>query len=199
MQDESPLSMSGSARRHARWQFALVAAAFLGTPLIATLWYAYGDKGHLGDTVNKGALIDPPRAIEDAAALGLLDAWTLVVIAPDGCATECQRTLVMLRQVRLTLGHDTERVTRLLVSGSKEADRQTLGPAHPDLRFLATGDATPLLAQLGDFADARAAGRGFLVDPLGNLMMTYAPDAAPIDVKTDLVRLLKASAPWMKR
>lgn len=181
-------------RRRARIQFALVAAAFLGTPLVATLLYAYGDKGRHGDTVNKGVLVDPPRPVEGAAALGLHDRWTLVVIAPTGCAAGCARTLVTLRQVRLTFTRDMDRVARLLVSGDG-TDAARLGPEHPDLRVLEAGAAGALIAATVEAED----GRAFLVDPLGNIMMTYAPDPAPKDVQSDLKRLLKNSETWMKR
>jgi hypothetical protein len=198
--DEMPIDET--RRRRARLQFVLVAAAFLGTPLVATLLYAYGDKGHHGDTVNKGVLVDPPRPVDGAAALGLLDRWTLVVVAPSGCDAGCERTLTTLRQVRLTLGHDVDRVGRLLVSGAA-ADAPRLAPAHPDLGVLDAGQAGALIAVTADLAEGPTAagqgGRAFLVDPLGNLMMTYAPDPAPKDVQSDLKRLLKNSETWMRQ
>ena len=193
------MSGTSDARHRARLQLVLIAAVFLGTPLLASFWYAYGDKGHHGDTVNKGTLIDPPRPVADAAALGLLDTWSLVVIAPQGCAVGCEHTLITLRQVRLTFTHDGERLARVLVSGAAEADRARLAVEHPDLRVLDVAAAPGLIAARGDRADAAADGRAFVVDPLGNLMMTYAPDPAPQDVKSDLVRLLKISESWMKR
>lgn len=187
-----------TARRNARWQFALVALAFLGTPLVATLLYAYGDKGHHGDTTNKGVLVDPPRPVAGAAQLGLFDSWTVVVIAPQGCGAGCARTLVTLRQVRLTFGHETDRIARVLVSGAA-ADAARFAPEHPDLRVLDADQADALVAATKDLSDAGADGRCFVVDPLGNLMMTYAPDPAPQDVQTDLKRLLKNSATWLRR
>lgn len=184
--------------KRARLQFALVALAFLGTPIVATLIYVYGDKGHHGDTVNRGALIDPPRPVDGAAALGLTDAWTLVVVAPGGCAAGCERTLLTLRQVRLTFNRDMERIGRVLVTGAA-ADAGRLAAEHPDLRVLDAAQAGALVAAVADLPDAGADGRAFLVDPLGNLMLTYAPDPAPKDVQTDLKRLLKNSETWMRR
>lgn len=185
-------------RRRARLQFLAVAAVFLGTPLLAALLYAYGDKGHHGDTVNKGQLVDPARPVDGAAALGLLDAWTLVVVAPEGCGAGCERSLVTLRQVRLTFGRDVERIGRVLVSGVA-ADGPRLAAAHPDLRVIDAAQAGTLLAVIADLPDARADGRSWLVDPLGNVMMTYAPDPAPKDVQSDLKRLLKNSETWMRQ
>ena len=126
------------------------------------------------------------------------------MIAPAGCAAGCEQTLVTLRQVRLTFDHDSERLKYLLVSGSADADRARLAPMHPELRILTAGAGAALTAVTADHPNTGAGlpnedGRTFLVDPLGNLMLTYAPDPAPQDVQSDLKRLLKNSETWMKR
>lgn len=192
-------------RRDARFQFVLVAVAFLGTPIAATLWYAYGENGHRGDTVNRGEIINPARPIMGAEALGLTDAWTLVLHAPEGCAVECERSLVTSRQLRLTFAKDIVRIRRVLITGAA-GDAARLGPTQPDLTVLAAAQAEAFAVALrgaqlpgaGDLPYAEP-GRVFLVDPLGNLMMTYAPDPAPRDVQADLKRLLKNSETWMRR
>ena len=185
--------MDSAQRRRGRLTFALVAAAFLGTPLLAALWYAYGDAGH-GTRVNRGTLIDPPRPVEDAAALGLTDRWTLVVRTRGGCDAPCAEALLMLRQLRLSFGNDAKHLARVLVSGQVESDRAALAAAHPDLRVLAAADARALVAVL----DGAAPGQVFVVDPLGNAMLSYAPAAPPADLKADLKRLLKNSQSWLR-
>ena len=187
-------SLDPVARRRGRLTFALVAVAFLGTPLLAALWYAYGDAGH-GARVNRGALIDPPRPVEGAKALGLEDIWTLVVHAPERCDAECLATLVTLRQVRLSFGNETEKIALLLVSGQPDADRVALGPEHPALRVLGAHDAQALVEAMAP----NAPGRSVVVDPLGNAMLAYAAGTPPADVKSDLKRLLKNSQAWMRR
>jgi len=177
-------------RTRSRLHLFAVAAAFLGTPLLAALWYAYGDAGQ-GAKLNRGTLVDPPRRIAGAVALGLEDRWALVVAAPSGCETPCRATLVMLRQVRASFGPDVGRIARLLVA----PDGATLAAEHPDLRVLAPGEAAALLAALGPLAPDQAA----VVDPQGFVMLTYAPGTGPADVKSDLKRLLKNSQTWMRR
>lgn len=184
--------------RRARLQLLLVALAFLGTPLAATLWFLYGDKGHHGDTVNAGVLVDPPRPVAEAAALGLTDAWTLMVVAPTGCAAGCERTLATQRQVRLTFAKDMVRIRRVLVSGA-DADASRLAAAHPDLAVLALGSAEAARAAIAGLPGATVDGAAWLIDPMGNLMMAYDVDAAPQDIQKDLKRLLKNSETWMRR
>ena len=67
---------------------------------------------------------------------------------------------------------------------------------HPDLITVrATSAAAPLLALLPgvDGSSAATAERVYLIDPLGNLMMSYAPDAKPKGMLEDMKRLLGLS------
>jgi hypothetical protein len=51
-----------------------------------------------------------------------------------------------------------------------------------------------LLQALPRYAsDPVNAGRSYIVDPLGNLMMSYPPDADPRGILKDLKRLLRLS------
>jgi hypothetical protein len=54
--------------------------------------------------------------------------------------------------------------------------------------------------RLLDLLGTRAAGldRLYILDPMGNLMMRYAPDAPAKDTLKDMERLLKASKNWIK-
>ena len=70
------------------------------------------------------------------------------------------------------------------------------GPGNPDLITVrASPGAAPLLALLlaPDGVSPVAAARVYLVDPLGNLMLSYAPDANPKGMLDDLKRLLRLS------
>jgi cytochrome oxidase Cu insertion factor (SCO1/SenC/PrrC family) len=50
-----------------------------------------------------------------------------------------------------------------------------------------------LLAAFPDALAPRTSDRLYLVDPLGNLLMSYPPDAPPRALLDDLERLLKLS------
>jgi len=76
-------------------------------------------------------------------------------------------------------------------------DREFLATEHPDLVVALVEDATSaaLLEPFPSYdgVPVAAAGRIYLVDPLGNLMMSYPGDAPPKSILTDLERLLKLS------
>jgi hypothetical protein len=75
---------------------------------------------------------------------------------------------------------------------------------HPDIVAVrASAEAAPLLALLpahdspGPDGPGRrpfAQSRVYLIDPLGNLMMSYAPDAKAKGMLEDLKRLLRLSS-----
>ena len=200
-----------SARRFLRRPaviLILLALVFAGPPVAAWIVYANLDHWRPG-TTNHGELIAPPRPLEgftlqrvDGTALDaayLRGKWTLVYIGPADCAEACRRAIYYMRQVRLALGQDADRVQRLFVPAdpAQAAALRDFLEDYPGMT-VASGTEAELQEFLGRFIAAigprRAApGRVYIVDPLGNLMMTYPPDAAPKGMLKDLQRLLRVS------
>jgi hypothetical protein len=106
--------------------------------------------------------------------------------------------------VRLALDRDMNRVQRVLMAEGGCCDAVFLHEQHPDLIALRTSAAAaPLLALLpgrdgttaADGSNTTApAPRVYLIDPLGNLMMSYAADAPPKGMLEDMKRLLRLSS-----
>jgi hypothetical protein len=95
-----------------------------------------------------------------------------------------------------------DRVQRVFIAKGDCCDFQSLHEQHPDLIAIRMNPAAaPLLALLPrrDPGNAGAGGSGvtaeviYLIDPLGNLMMSYAPDAKPKGMLEDMKRLLRLS------
>jgi hypothetical protein len=98
----------------------------------------------------------------------------------------------VMRQTRLALNNDMTRVERVFLASDACCDLAFLAREHAGLRVLdASGPAArPLLAQFP------AAGREhmlFIVDPLGNLMMSYDARTGPRGLLEDLKKLLALS------
>jgi hypothetical protein len=183
------------AKHDRRQRMLLVGLAVLFFAPIALSFYLY--YGHsalqpLGK-VNRGVLVQPPRGL----AVGALPTastgkWTLITVADGGCETLCLRQLYDTRQVRTALDRDMPRVQRVLVAIGDCCDASFLTREHPDLAIVHAAPDAPLL--LGLRVDAATpAGRIYVVDPLGNFMMWYAPDAPPKGLLEDMKRLLKLS------
>jgi hypothetical protein len=100
-----------------------------------------------------------------------------------------------MRQTRLALNDDLTRVQRLFLITGNCCDIDYLTTEHAGL-LLARLDNPPGKTLLETFPDTHAAaqpGRLYLVDPLGNLMMSYSPEAPPKALLEDLKKLLKLS------
>jgi hypothetical protein len=201
----TPASLpSGAVRR--RLPLALLAAVFLG-PLALSFWLYYGGaQFRPRGRVNYGELVAPPRSLPDVrpttlagqpSAPGFLrGSWSVVYVAAGTCDRRCRRALADTRAVWLALERDATRVQRVLLVDTGCCDPGWLAAEHPDL-VAARLDARAgerLLAAFPDYgAPVAAAGRTFLVDPLGNLLMSYPPGADRAGILKDLKQLLRLS------
>jgi cytochrome oxidase Cu insertion factor (SCO1/SenC/PrrC family) len=199
-------------RRQRRVLIGLAVLFFAPLGLAFYLYYGHGT-WHPGGRVNAGELVEPVRPLP-SLALPLWDSgtadpnflkgkWTFLYVASGPCAEACRTRLYDTRQVRLALDRDMNRVQRVFIADTGCCDAQFLHEQHPDLITIRAGEAAaPLLALLPDRAGVTAAeGSGaaktprvYLIDPLGNLMMSYAADAKPKGMLEDMKRLLRLSS-----
>jgi cytochrome oxidase Cu insertion factor (SCO1/SenC/PrrC family) len=195
-------------RRQRRLLIGLALLFF--APLGISFYLYYSPAGwRPGSRVNHGDLIDPPRPLPDLAlplahggaatgksGVALKGKWTLLYVGAGSCTALCRSNLYETRQVRIALNRDMDRVQRVFVALEGCCDWQLLDAEHPDLMTVsATGDTASLIEWLPSFDGIApaAADRIYLIDPLGNLMMSYAPGAPPKGLLTDLKRLLSLS------
>jgi len=188
-----------------------VMVAVFAAPVIAA-WFFYLNPEYLpSGRTNKGELIEPVVAVPrdlglftpDRAELDrsrLAGKWTLVYLAGGECDDACMEHLIAIRQIRLALGESQMSVERLLIMTDPNAApiAARLG-GELDGMLVALTDAPSgarLLDLLGE--GPAALGRVYILDPMGNLMMRYAPEAPAKDTLKDMERLLKASKNWIK-
>lgn len=161
-------------------------------------------------TSNHGTLVEPVRQLpafqlptlkgEPVSEAFLQGKWTFVYVHRGACESDCVQQLYTMRQVRLTQGKHIDRLQRLMLwdaAGVEAAHRNELQQHFPgQMTAILAGESAPLLAAAFE-VDGQAPLTGenlFLVDPLGNLMMVYAPGGEPRGMIKDLERLLKYSA-----
>jgi cytochrome oxidase Cu insertion factor (SCO1/SenC/PrrC family) len=206
---------SGERSAHDRRQGRLLvglALIFFG-PLGVSFYLYYGHGSwHPGGRVNAGDLIVPPRPLPSLAlplqssgeteSEFLRRKWTLLYVQQGPCAEACRTSLYQTRQVRLALDRDMNRVQRVFIADGDCCDFQFLHEQHPDLIAIRMNPAAaPLLALLPQRGPGSASAGGgganaepiYLIDPLGNLMMFYAPGAKPKGMLEDMKRLLRLS------
>jgi hypothetical protein len=179
----------------------LLLLALFMAPLAFAFWLYYGSSWRPASTTNYGELIAPARALPTialpradgtvAAAEALRGKWSLVVVADGACDAACRATLDYARQTILGMGRLQARVQQVLLVTGNCCDRQFLSQ-QPDLLTLdASGsNAASLLTQFPTTARERQI---FVVDPLGNLMMSYNAQLEPKGLRADLKQLLDLS------
>ncbi|HEY0802079.1 MAG TPA: hypothetical protein VGD54_14665, partial [Steroidobacteraceae bacterium] len=188
-----------AANRRQRGILIGVALMFFA-PLGLSFYLYYGKNWHPGGRVNAGELIQPARPLPELALplapsgetnpQFLKGKWTFLYMQHGRCDDECRRHLYDTRQVRLALDREMNRVQRVFIGDSDCCDLKELQAAHPDLTEVRASPADEtLLALLPIVAGAANSHRVYLIDPLGNLMMFYAPEAKSKGMLEDMKRL----------
>jgi len=179
-----------------RLQLTLMALVFFG-PLILAAWLYFSGSGLRPEgRTNHGELLQPivniADLLPDSAVIEQNEGYWLLIYSNDGrCEDACELALVTLRQSRLMLGQEMERVRRVFLHGDTVPDTVLLAEQHAGLVTLTDSGFSELL-QNKKPAELSAGGY-FLVDPLGNLVMYFRPDIDPSDMVEDIERLLKHS------
>jgi cytochrome oxidase Cu insertion factor (SCO1/SenC/PrrC family) len=185
----------------------LLAVLFAVPPVLAYVLYHSGWRPTPPRTY--GELVQPARPLDDAA-LVTLDGkpmrlhelrrkWTLVYFGPSDCPKPCIDNLYKMRQVHIAQGKDEERIQRVFLVSDPKAFaslRRTLSE-YPGTLAL-TGERAVIERLARQFAVGAGSPldnlhRIYIVDPLGNLMMSYPADADPTGLRKDLGRLLRTS------
>ncbi|HEX4387748.1 MAG TPA: hypothetical protein VH109_03890 [Steroidobacteraceae bacterium] len=188
--------------RNLRTLFVLAGLFLL--PLALAFFTYYGTSWRPAARVNHGTLITPPRPLPPLQlpyeTLGasardgtpaLRGVWSLLYVQEGACGQSCQGALYFMRQTRLALNADMTRVERVLVVTGRCCERAELGRAYPGLVLIdAAGEAGAALRAALPAPDEHTV---FVVDPLGNLMMSYDVRDNPRGLLEDLKKLLRLS------
>ena len=195
-------------RRRGRRQLLFLASLFF-VPLLVAFWLYYGGSGWrpAGGT-NKGDLVNPavplPAVVlakpdgSRTSADFLQGKWTIAYLGDGACDERCRKALYLSRQSWIALNKDMDRVQRVFLATGPRVDTQFVATEHVDLQVAILGDdadSQALLAKFPAFGGVApaAAGRLYLIDPLGNLVLSYPAAAPDKALLTDVKKLLRLS------
>ena len=191
--------------RSGRWKMLAVLLA-CAAPVLAsyTAYYLWQPEGRR----NHGELIVPPRDMPAVQAQGLdgqavplqslRGQWLLLSVGGGACDEVCQNNLYFQRQLRETQGKDKARIDRVWLISDQAEVPASLRPALAQATVLRV-DATVLQAWLQPQAGHALGEHLYLIDPMGNWMMRFAPKMdvhGASQAKRDLDRLMRASSSW---
>jgi hypothetical protein len=177
-------------------------------PIVVAYFVFYVVRPH--GEASFGELILPVRPMSEAAATtldgtpvplpSLKAQWLLVKVDGGACVQDCQKQLTVLRQFRLMLGKDMDRVDWLwLVNDQAPVDAQLTTLLQHDNATVLRVDAQVLRSWLPAPEGQRQQDFIYVVDPMGNAMMRFPSrldSAAAAKAKRDMEHLLRASMAW---
>jgi len=135
-------------------------------------------------TVNHGELIKPILPVEVLALqplphqqINFQGKWTLLYVSGKQCQQNCQQWLHAMRQIRLALGKDRDKVQRLWLT--QQTQVSSWQQRYPHMLIAHVKNSQPWLNQV------------FIVDPQENLILRYSKITQANDIVSDMKRLLK--------
>lgn len=200
-----------TAAKRSMWPLYAILLVALAPVVAAVLAYflpqlGLRPQGH----VNYGRILQPQRPMPSAQALplttlageafdlqSLQGKWLLISADASACPESCVRKLFILRNSHASQGKNVERLARVWFVTDEGQVPQKVLDAYVGTHILRADSRA-----LADFLTVdRPATKAiealrqhmWVVDPLGNLMMEFPPDADPIAVRDDIIKLLKRS------
>ena len=177
-----------------RAKLGLIAACF-AAPIVASLvvyhFFPPTESASYGELVTPTAITEQPFTAGEGGEFRfprLQGKWLLVVSDSGDCPEACVAKLTSLRQVRLALGRNADRVVRVfVVDDTRALSRATLAP------FEGTRVAITLPGLSLPTGAANDRAHIYVVDPRGLVMMRFPAKGDGKRILKDLNRLLKAS------
>jgi len=192
-----------------RKQLVLLVSFFVAPIIIAIIIYNNMPAGGPSETKNYGDLVVPAKPLLDVVLQtesgkdykfsDMNKTWVLIYIGKSSCDKACADALYKMRQSRLAQRGEHLRIKRLYIStnGKEKASLKTVLKEHPGLEVVSgnTKNIELVLKQfeLDNKAAAKSANRLYLVDPFGNLMMSYDNGFDAKGLIKDMTLLLKVS------
>lgn len=189
--------------RQSRGRLMLISMLiFFVTPIVVVIamykfdWRPQGTS--VGDLVVPARLLNMQQKLlfSDGTAVPdniWKDKWSMLYVAGD-CAEQCNRKLHDMRQLHVSLYKEIPRMQRVLITTSP--DVSPLKNTYPELLILnqPVVEISALSEQFQVNGEpAMSSGRIYLIDPLGHLMMSFAPDTDAALIRKDITRLMKYS------
>lgn len=199
---EAAAAADAARTRAGRWKMLLMLLV-AASPVIASYftYYVIRPEGRR----NYGELIDPQRPLpswtgidddgREVPLAALRDQWLLVSVADSACDQVCRDHLYLQRQLREGLGKDKDRLEWVWLRTGTADVPDDIRPGVAAARVLKVDEAQ-LAGWLVPAPGQRLQDHLYVVDPIGNWMMRFPAGADPKKVRSDLGRLLRASAFW---
>ncbi|MEJ8567505.1 hypothetical protein [Elongatibacter sediminis] len=184
----------------ARLAFLGILALFVIPLALAWLMYSGTIEYRPGATDNHGQLVEPPVPVDwsqasrspgDTARASLAGVWVALYPLEQPCTERCLERVYQLRQVHRAAGRHADRI-RIAVLNAAPTEgsmRQKLEAIDDELVLLEQPE-TAFMSAIERAGSDAIEPSVYLVDPLGNIMMTYEVNDSMSLLSKDLKKLL---------
>ena len=182
-------------------RLALVAIALMFFVPIFVSWYLvfFSDYKDGIKTVNNGVLISPiinlsnldMRSFSDDKTYSQDRTWILAFLIKQECNKLCQKNLYQIRQIRLAIGKDQDKLERLVLSKAS-LDWDNYKKEYPGQKYIDSSmiNFDRIVSAFKSNPELKADSI-YLIDPYGNLMMQYKNGTEPTGIIKDIERLIR--------
>ena len=182
-------------------RLALVAIALMFFVPIFVSWYLvfFSDYKDGIKTVNNGVLISPiinlsnldMKSFSDDKIYSQDRTWILAFLIKQDCNKLCQENLYQIRQIRLAIGKDQDKLERLVLSKAS-LDWDNYKKEYPGQKYIDSSmiNFDRIVSAFKSNPELKADSI-YLIDPYGNLMMQYKNGTEPTGIIKDIERLIR--------
>ena len=195
-----------NVKKSNRWTIILFVVMFVSPLCLSWYVFNYTDYLEMRGMSNKGELIVPVRPLGDLALIdpfqddrkeSLYGKWSLTYVAAN-CDKACMDNVYLMRQTHVSMDKHSLRVQKVLfLTGQSISDLKGILVDYKGQQII-NNDLVDVDELLNNFRLNKSdnpieAHRIYIIDPLGNLMMSYEVDTNPREIYKDLKKLLRGS------
>ena len=183
-----------------RVQLILILVVFIA-PIAGA--FLYKPKGF----INYGDIYVPVRPVDNLVMQGSdgpveMDSfrrkWVMLVTARGECSQRCEDNILKVRQLRFMQNNNMLRIRSVFIhTGLPDEIANDLAAKYSPVESYRVApqdfENWTRVLRLPDVPEEAQVDRFYIIDPAGNLMMSYPADAEPSLIKKDIKRLLKTS------
>jgi cytochrome oxidase Cu insertion factor (SCO1/SenC/PrrC family) len=182
-------------------RLALVGIALMFFVPIFLSWYLvfFSDYKDGIKTVNYGELISPIINLSDLDMKSFSDdklyshdkTWILAFLIQEECNELCQENFYQIRQIRLAIGKDQDKLERLVLAKAT-LDWGNYKNEYPGQKYIDSSmiNFDGIISAFKSNPELKGDSI-YLIDPYGNLMMQYKNGTDPTGIIKDIERLIR--------
>ena len=183
-----------------RVQMIMVFAVFVA-PVAGAFLYEPSSFNNYGDLYRPARPVANLDMMSDKGAVELDSfrrQWVFLVKADTECAKACEDNILKIRQLRFMQNNNMTRIrTVVMQTGLAPEVSADLAAKYSPIEVYTVErdnfDEWTKILKLDDAPIEAEADRLYIIDPAGNLMISYPATAEPKSIQKDIKRLLKTS------